>query len=42
MMTNLPKVRCNRNLPQEDPWDKLRAKPGVTIRSEAEAIDSKN
>lgn len=36
MMTNLPKVRFNRDLPQADPWDKLRAKPGVIIRSEAE------
>ena len=36
MMTNLPKVRFNRDLQQEDPWDKLRAKPGVRIRSEAE------
>ena len=33
-MTNLPKVRCCKN-PQEDPWDELRIKPGVTIRSEA-------
>ena len=37
MMTNLPKVRFSRDLPQEDPWDKLRAKPGVKIRGEAEA-----
>jgi hypothetical protein len=36
MMTNLPKVRCDRNLQQEDPWAKLRIKPGITIHSEAE------
>jgi hypothetical protein len=37
MMTNLPKVRFSRDLPQVDPWDKLCAKSGVRIRSEAEA-----
>jgi hypothetical protein len=36
MMTNLPKVRCDRNLLQKDPWAKLRVKPGVTVKDEAE------
>lgn len=35
MMTNLPKVKHVKNSEQEDPWAKLRARPGVTILSEA-------
>jgi hypothetical protein len=37
MMTNLPKVRCDKNrLQKEDPWAQLRVKPGVTVKDTAE------
>jgi hypothetical protein len=35
-MTTLPKIRYDKNIVQEDPWAKLRSKPGITIISEAQ------
>jgi hypothetical protein len=34
-MGTTPKVRTKQRGPLEDPWAKLRRKPGVTVKSEA-------
>jgi len=35
MFESKPKIRHVKNKRQEDPWAKLRERPGVTIHNEA-------